>query len=86
MLEIARRTDARVDEGQRIPQEAQIVPTALDLRILYMPGASNRRAIHVVRPDGHVTYETWQPGRAVTDGGDFQPEAAPFTAGIRAAR
>jgi hypothetical protein len=59
MLEIARRTDPRFDEGQMIPQEAQIVPTALDLTILYVPGASNRRPIHVVRPDGHLVHETW---------------------------
>ena len=39
--------------------EAQIQPTERHLRVLYLPGVSNRRAIHLVGDDNDAYWRTW---------------------------
>jgi hypothetical protein len=51
LLQHARRDDSRVEAGPRAIEEEQIFPTRLDLQFIYIPGASNERAIRVKTPD-----------------------------------
>ncbi len=48
MLEEARRLNPELVEAQMLPQESQIVPTPLDLTIVYMPGSSLARPLRVI--------------------------------------
>jgi hypothetical protein len=54
-----RRRDAEVDAAQMDPQPGQIVPTKLDLRVIYIPGLSNRHSIHVVETGADYSNTTW---------------------------
>jgi hypothetical protein len=49
MIENARRFDPRPESVARIEQP-EITPTTLRLIILYIPGQTNRRAVHLLRP------------------------------------
>jgi hypothetical protein len=50
LLQSMRRGDPRVDAAPP-DDEAQIVPTRLNLTVLYVPGDTNARTIHVICPD-----------------------------------
>jgi hypothetical protein len=50
LLQLMRRGDPHVDAAPP-NDEAQIAPTRLNLTLLYMPGDTNARSIHVICPD-----------------------------------
>jgi RNA polymerase sigma-70 factor (ECF subfamily) len=58
-LRAARRLDHRFQAEWMVPQEDQIVPSELDLTIIYVPGRSTRRQIHWVSASTDVTYGTY---------------------------
>jgi hypothetical protein len=41
------------------PTLDQIVPTRLDLEVIYIAGTSNRRPIHILRRDQDLTTNVW---------------------------
>jgi hypothetical protein len=51
-LQAARRADPRADESR-------IAASGLDLTILYLPGTSSARDLHVFRWDGYKSFGTW---------------------------
>jgi hypothetical protein len=59
MVQAARFIWPQATEAQTAPQGAQIVPTALGLQIIYIPGASNQHILVVV--DGSESHfrATW---------------------------
>jgi hypothetical protein len=59
MLEAARRHDPRLDESRMVPTLDQIVPTRLDLEVIYIAGASNWRPVHILRRDQDLTTNVW---------------------------
>jgi hypothetical protein len=61
-VQAVKQLDARFEASAMVPQADQIVPTVLDLKIIYIPGASIKRGIHWVSPDTDVSYGTYWPG------------------------
>jgi hypothetical protein len=61
-VQTARQFDARFDAAAMVPQLDQIVPTALDLKIIYILGASIIHGIAWVSPNTDVGYVTYLPG------------------------
>jgi hypothetical protein len=61
-VQVVKQLDARFEAAAMVPQADQIVPTVLDLKIIYIPGASNKREIHWVSPDTDLSYGTYWPG------------------------
>jgi hypothetical protein len=59
MQESARRHDPRLDGTPMAPTLDQIVPTRLDLEVIYIAGTSNRRPIHILRRDQDLTTNVW---------------------------
>ena len=59
VIQAARQADPKLDEAQIAPQASQIVPTKLLLALVHMPGAANRRRLHVVRSDWMGWTDTW---------------------------
>jgi hypothetical protein len=55
-VQTAKQFDARFEAAAMEPQADQIVPTGLDLTIIYVLGASIKRAIHWISP---VTDDCW---------------------------
>jgi hypothetical protein len=53
LLRSARRANPRLDDSLRTIEEDQIFPTKLDLTIVYIPGATNVRDLHVRCPDAN---------------------------------
>lgn len=47
----ARTHDPQFEVSQMTPQEGQIVPTELDLAIIYTPGSTNKHPTVVLRED-----------------------------------
>jgi len=58
-LRAARRLKPGRTEAELIPQEAQIVPTALNLTVLYLPGASHARPVRWWSISNQTAMETW---------------------------
>jgi hypothetical protein len=57
-----RTLEAALAAARRLDPQAeatQIVPTVLNLTILYVPGRSNKLYVRVVRRDGNLTFSTW---------------------------
>ena len=48
MLEETRKLNPALAEAQMLPQESHIVPTPLDLSVVYMPGSSLARPLYTV--------------------------------------
>jgi hypothetical protein len=59
LQESRRRRDAVPDAPQMEPDASQISPTRLELRVVYIPGLSNRHPIHVVEPGADYFNTTW---------------------------
>jgi hypothetical protein len=59
MLQAARHLKPDFDEREMLPQETQIVPTTLDLTVLYLPGASHARPLHLANAQNTNTNGTW---------------------------
>jgi hypothetical protein len=58
LWEATRRADPHAENVP--PQdETQIVPTTLDLAIVYIPDVTNRRSIHVLWANSNSTWTTW---------------------------
>jgi len=53
----ARRANPRLDDSPRVAEDDQIFPTQLDLAIIYIPGATNVRTLHV-----RCTNANYNPG------------------------
>jgi hypothetical protein len=66
-MQPARRLNPQLDEARFAPQPAQIVPTELNLTILYMPGSSHARYIQVVHGEGVNTLATWETSVVPSD-------------------
>jgi RNA polymerase sigma-70 factor, ECF subfamily len=52
MTKAQRRFFPQVTEAQLAPQEEQIVPTDLDLQLIYIPGSSHQHSIVIAGPGG----------------------------------
>jgi hypothetical protein len=59
LLRAARQSTPPPDEAQLTLQEAQIVPTQLDLAIIYIPGTSHQRSIRAVYRHNDRSWRTW---------------------------
>jgi hypothetical protein len=59
MVQANRRFQPGFDEREMEPQESQIVPTGLDLTILYLPGASHARCAQWTDARGSTSNATW---------------------------
>jgi len=59
LAQAAQRLEPRPDAVADPPQEAQIVPTELDLLLIYIPGMSNRIAPILVSPRMNWNPVTW---------------------------
>jgi hypothetical protein len=59
MLQVARRLKPDLDAAQMAAQEAQVVPTELNLTFLYMPGGSHARVIRSFSLNNQSAYGTW---------------------------
>jgi hypothetical protein len=59
MVQVVRRLKPQFDAAQLGPQEAQIVPTELNLTVLYVPGASHTRAIRWFSFNSQSANGTW---------------------------
>jgi hypothetical protein len=57
--EAALRLKSDLTPAQMTPHEAQIVPTELNLTILYVPGAAHHRAIRLFSFNNQSAYGTW---------------------------
>jgi hypothetical protein len=59
VLQAAGRADPRIAQAPP-PDEAQIAPTQRSLAIIYVPGGSNARPLHVITDDGNeLAPPTW---------------------------
>jgi hypothetical protein len=61
MTAMARRLDPRAETLPPAPDLAQVLPTRLDLEIIYIPGAANRRGIRVIRTRQNLSTGTSEP-------------------------
>jgi len=59
VIPAARQADPKLDEAQLAPQPSQIVPTKLFLALVHIPGAANKRRLHVVTSTGMGWTDTW---------------------------
>jgi hypothetical protein len=55
LVQAIRRADPRVDATPPV-DEAQIFPTGLNLKIVYVPGATNARPIQVITTLGEIRH------------------------------
>jgi hypothetical protein len=55
----ASRLKPEVRAASHVPEAGQITPTRLDLRVIYIPGLSNRRNISIVSRDADMHLGTW---------------------------
>jgi hypothetical protein len=58
MTAIARRLDPRAGALPPAPDLTQVAPTRLDLEIIYIPGAANRRGLHIIRTRQDLNTDT----------------------------
>jgi hypothetical protein len=58
-LRAARRLQPGLTEAEMTPQEAQIVPTTLNLTVLYLPGASHARPVRWWSINNQTAMGTW---------------------------
>jgi hypothetical protein len=61
LLEGLRWTDPRLPDAPHVAEEDQIHPTRLDLAFVYVPGLSNRHALHVQASDASGYPSAWLP-------------------------
>jgi hypothetical protein len=59
MVRVVRRLKPQFDVAQMAPQETQIVPTELNLTVLYVPGASHARSIRWFSFNSQTANGTW---------------------------
>jgi hypothetical protein len=60
MVKAERRFFPQVTEAQLAPQEEQIVPTELDLQVIYIPGSSHQHPVFIAGKGGDDRRGTWE--------------------------
>ena len=60
IVKAQRRFFPQITEAPLAPQEEQIVPTELDLQIIYVPGNSHKHAVVIAGRGGDDWRGTWE--------------------------
>ena len=60
ILRMGRRGRSEMSEADLAPQASQIVPTRLELTVVYIPGASHTRCITWTSSQGRNWNATWE--------------------------
>jgi RNA polymerase sigma-70 factor (ECF subfamily) len=60
LLRVERKLNPQVDPSELSPRESQIVPTRLNLTVLYVPGAAHSRLITWTSTEGRNWTTTWE--------------------------
>jgi hypothetical protein len=60
MVKAERRFFPQVTGSQMAPKDEQIVPTELDLQVIYIPGSSHQHSVGIAGRSGDDWRGTWE--------------------------